>query len=92
MSEEKNKKTQLPSLTVEETATPDKFVHQTRTLQPPAMQSGQEGAATVVMKRAHSMFLNCVPLTREQLGQDILAKLRSSIRKFSKILPQTKSC
>jgi len=72
---------QLPSLTVEETATPDKFVHQTRTLQPPAMQSGQEGASTVVMKHAHrSMFLNCVPITREQLGHDILAKLRSSIR------------
>jgi len=58
---------------------PNRLVHQTKTLHLPAMQSGQEGAATVVMKHGHSMFLNCVPLTREQLRHNILAKIRSSI-------------
>jgi len=85
MSKEKTNKAQvlmiqLPSSRVDDTATPNQLVHQTKTLHLPAMQSGQEGAATVVMKHGHSMFLNCVPLTREQLGHDVLAKIRSSIR------------
>jgi len=28
----------------------------------------------VVMTRAHSMFMNCVPLTKQQLGADVLEK------------------
>jgi len=43
--------------------------------------SSHEGEQTfIVMQRVHSMFLNCIPATREDLGQDILAKIRSSVR------------
>jgi len=31
------------------------------------------------MQQVHSMFLNCIPATREDLGQDILAKICSSV-------------
>jgi len=42
--------------------------------------SSHEGEQTfIVMQRVHSMFLNCIPATREDLGQDILAKICSSV-------------
>jgi len=34
----------------------------------------------VVMSRAHSMFMNCVPLTKDQLGSDVLEKICSIIQ------------
>jgi len=34
----------------------------------------------VVMSRAHSMFMNCVPVTKDQLGADVLEKIRSIVR------------
>ncbi len=34
----------------------------------------------VVMTRAHSMFMNCVPLTKQQLGVDVLEKVHSTVR------------
>ena len=42
--------------------------------------SSHEGEQTfIVMQRVHSMFLNCIPATSEDLGQDILAKICSSV-------------
>jgi len=34
----------------------------------------------VVMSRAHSMFMNCVPVTKDQLGADVLEKIQSIVR------------
>jgi len=42
------------------------------------MQS-EQGAQAVVMPHEHSMFLQCVPATREQLGPDILTKIWSIV-------------
>jgi len=43
-----------------------------------AFSDGEE--KIVVMTRAHSMFMNCVPLTKQQLGADVLEKVRSTVR------------
>ena len=34
----------------------------------------------MTMNREHSMFMNCIPLTRDMLGNDVLAKIRSVVR------------
>jgi len=34
----------------------------------------------MTMNREHSMFMNCIPLTRDKLGPDVLAKIRSVVR------------
>jgi len=39
-----------------------------------SMQS-EQGSQAIVMPHEHSMFLQCIPATREQLGPDILAKV-----------------
>ncbi len=45
----------------------------------------------VVMSRAHSMFMNCVPVTKDQLGADVLEKICSivcnSLFKSAKFYP-----
>ena len=50
----------------------------------------------MTMNREHSMFMNCIPLTRDKLGADVLAKIRSAVRngllQICKILPKQKSC
>jgi len=46
----------------------------------------------VVMSNTHSMFMNCVPLTKDQLGADVLEKIHSVIQntlfKSAKFYPQ----
>ena len=37
----------------------------------------------MTMNREHSMFMNCIPLTRDKLGADVLAKIRSVVRNAS---------
>jgi len=34
----------------------------------------------MTMNREHSMFMNCIPLTQDKLGLDVLAKIRSVVR------------
>jgi len=34
----------------------------------------------MTMNREHSMFMNCIPLTRDKLGPDVLATIRSVVR------------
>jgi len=45
----------------------------------------------VVMSRAHSMFMNCVPVMKDQLGVDVLEKIHSivcnSLFKSAKFYP-----
>jgi len=43
-----------------------------------SMQS-EQGSQAIVMPHEHSMFLQCIPATREQLGPDILAKVWSIV-------------
>jgi len=33
----------------------------------------------ITMNREHSMFMNCIPLTRDKLGHDVLAKIHSVV-------------
>jgi len=41
----------------------------------------KESSETVLfMQREHSMFMNCVPATRKDLGADVVAKVRSVVR------------
>jgi len=55
-----------------------------------AFPDGEE--KVVVMTRGHSMFMNCVPFTKDQLGADVLEKIRSVVRntlfKSGKFYPQ----
>jgi len=55
-----------------------------------AYPNGEE--QIVVMMRAHSMFMNCVPLTKDQLGPEVLEKICSVVCNFlfksAKFYPQ----
>ena len=42
-----------------------------------AFPDGEE--CIIIMSRAHSMFMNCVPLMKNQLGADMLEKIRLTI-------------
>lgn len=52
----------------------------------------QSSETLIILQREHSMFLNCVPATRQQLGADVVAKIRSVVRntlfKSAKFYPQ----
>jgi len=56
-----------------------------------AFPDGEE--KVVVMNRGHSMFMNCVPWTKEQLGADVLEKIQSivqnSLFKSAKFYPMS---
>jgi len=45
----------------------------------------------MTMNREHSMFMNCIPLTQDKLGTDVLAKIRSVVQNgLFKYFTQTK--
>jgi len=55
-----------------------------------AFPEGEE--KIVAMTRGHSMFMNCVPMTKNDLGLDVLAKIcsvvQNTIFKSAKFYPQ----
>ena len=57
-----------------------------------AFPDGEE--KVIVMTHGHSMFMNFVPLTKDQLGADVLEKIcsiiRNSLFKLGKFYPQPK--
>jgi len=44
-----------------------------------SMLNTDQGSQAIVMPHIHSMFLHCIPATREQLGTDILTKIQSIV-------------
>ena len=52
----------------------------------------RETSVVLSLPREHSMFLNCIPLSKNELGQDVLAKIHSvvwnTLFKSTKFYPQ----